>query len=204
MEPFNKFTKNFWALLLLTSTTACINSSTSKEKKSGAITNPAEMLQTTKVARVKNYNQYNMTLEKLTGISRSQFHGTFEEIKGSLPADNEISGMTPFNLISMTRLADGYCSAYVNTKIPADYFVSNPEERLTDLMMSTFLDEAPANRPDYYQALLTEINNVYNNDDGSGNRLFPSPSANSVQAYKDYSVAACVLILTSPYITLLE
>jgi hypothetical protein len=158
------------------------------------------------VLRVKNYNQYNMTLEKLTGVSRAtvgvsgdasrpNIAALFDEIKGSMPADNEIAAMTPFNLVSMTRLSDAYCTHYVNG-LPAGLFTDFSDERMINHFFEKFLDPSPENT---YQTLREELKNVFSNDDGTGARLFPTPGNT-----RTISIAACTVVLASPYITLVD
>lgn len=155
----------------------------------------------TKVVRVRNYNQYNMTLEKLTELDRSKYNVLFNSIKGSMPADNDIGGLTPFNLVAMTRLADAYCFDYINQKVDASLFSSPNEEGVIELFIERFLD--PATDADYSN-LRTELRNVLSNSDGLGGVLFPDPGTNATQTRKNLAVAACVAVLASPYITLLE
>ena len=157
--------------------------------------------------RVKNYNQYNMTLEKLTGQSRSKYYDLFEALKGSLPADNEIEGLTPFNLIAMTRLADAYCKDYVEQEsvvgksLYSDLTPNLIELDIRDTLFAKFLDAKPTDTT--FDSLRDEVENVLNNSDGQGGTLLPG-AANNFTGYKSLTVAACVTILASPYITLLE
>lgn len=206
-------TLNISVLTVLVIMTACVEkpvvddaASTSKDGNGSNVpsVDPSTLAHSPTPARVKNYNQYNMTLQKLTGLNRSKYNTIFEELKGSMPADNDIAGMTPFNLIAMTRLADAYCKDFVEEKIPPAYFNSNQEDQITDFLMDRFLDEAPDDQPDYYASLRTELTNIFRNDDGSGGKLFPNPSTNVVQLNKDYALASCVTILSGPYVTLKE
>lgn len=158
------------------------------------------------IVRVKNYNQYNQTLEKLTKVNRSVHNGIFNEIIGSLPADNDIGGLTSFNLIAMTRLADAYCKTWVdresdvgaplNTKL-------NPLKAMEvrDYLFSSFLD---VDKDEKFASLRVEVDNVLGNDDGVGGDLFPGYASNNTGSNKNLVIAACVTVLASPYITLLE
>lgn len=155
------------------------------------------------VVRVKNYNQYNQSLEKLTKLSRAKYNTLFEELKGSLPADNDIGGLTSFNLIAMTRLADAYCKDWVNREetagLSGKLLPLKPIE-VRDFLFASFLD---VDKDEKFASLKTEIDNVLANDDGVGGDLFPGYT-NTLASNKNITVAACVAILASPYITLLE
>lgn len=155
------------------------------------------------VVRVKNYNQYNQSLEKLTKLPRANYNALFEALKGSLPADNDIGGLTSFNLIAMTRLADGYCADYIERESTAGLNGKiNPlrPADVRDFLMTQFLD---VDKDEKYLSLKTEVDNVLDNNDGSGAELFPM-STNDLAGNKALAVAACVTVLASPYITLLE
>lgn len=155
------------------------------------------------VVRVKNYNQYNQTLEKLTGLSRAKYNTLFEELKGSLPADNDIGGLTSFNLIAMTRLSDAYCKDWVEREatlgLNGKLIPFKPIE-VRDFLINTFLD---VDKEEKFASLKIEVDNVLGNDDGAGGELFPG-YANNLTSNKNITVAACVAVLASPYITLLE
>jgi len=155
------------------------------------------------VVRVKNYNQYNQTLEKLTKLSRAKYNSLFEELKGSLPADNDIGGLTSFNLIAMTRLSDAYCKDWVDREETAGLSGKLYPMKMIDVrdyLINTFLD---VDKEERFASLRAEVENVLSNEDGAGGDLFPSYT-NSLAGNKSLVVGACVAILASPYITLLE
>lgn len=155
------------------------------------------------IVRVKNYNQYNQSLEKLTKLSRAKYNQLFEELKGSLPGDNDIGGLTSFNLIAMTRLADAYCKDWVDREETLGLSGKlNPLKPIDvrDFLIGSFLD---VDKDEKFASLRTEIDNVLANDDGVGGDLFPGYT-NNLNGNKNITVAACVAILASPYITLLE
>jgi hypothetical protein len=211
MKKFLYSKKNGTILFLLLTLISCVEQKPVEKSLGESTRSPAGnkgsekqiISKTSKVVRVKNYNQYNMTLQKLTGLDRTKYSALFESIKGSLPADNEIEALTPFNLIAMSRLADAYCFDYVNTKMSSSLFTQNQKEKIVDHFIEKFLDTAPDSRPDYYLSLKNELTNVMNNDDGTGRELFPNPDG-SATGIKNLSVATCVTVLVSPYITLLE
>lgn len=178
-----------------------VTSDGSLGKAGESVAGPITM--TAPVVRVKNYNQYNMTLEKLTGLSRAKYNDLFEALKGSLPADNDIGGLTSFNLIAMTRLSDAYCLDFVTKEAPLG--LSAPlstfdEDAIRDFLMNRFLD---VKDDDNFASLKSSVDSVLANDDGSGQSLFPNVP-NTLAGHKQLTVAACVAILASPYVTLLE
>jgi hypothetical protein len=198
-----------YLMVLLLSVSAC-NELTPVPKASlneggviGGGDNSPILVAPSRVLRVKNYNQYNMTLEKLTGISRGTHNELFNSLKGSMPADNEIEAMTPFNLVAMTRLADAYCRSYLYdlVKFPNTMFSTFNEEAMIDHLVESFLDNSSDQD---YSTLRVELRNIFANSDGLGGVLFPNPDSNRATANRNYSVAACTAVLASPYITLLE
>lgn len=165
-------------------------------------------LLTPAVVRVKNYNQYNQSLEKLTKLSRANYNSLFEELKGSLPADNDIGGLTSFNLIAMTRLADAYCKDWVNREEAAGGGLNGKllplkDIEVRDFILTTFLD---VDKDEKFASLRTEVDNVLDNKDGTmaQEELFPNHNPANKDSNKNIVVAACVAVLASPYITLLE
>lgn len=144
------------------------------------------------VVRVMNYNQYNMTLAKLTGINQSNFSALFNEIMGSLPAEGEIQGLTSFNLVSKTRLADAYCGMYV-AALP-DATVNN-DGTVRDHFLMKFLDYQVGDAK--YDSLVAELDAILANDDGQGGNY-------GTLTNRQLSVMACIATLASSHITLLE
>lgn len=121
-----------------------------------------------------------------------------------LPADNDIDGLTPFNLIAMTRLADAYCYDFVEreskTNLASDLtplVVSDVRE----FLFNTFLDMSE--KEEKYASLKVEVENVLKNEDGAEGEIFPN-ATNDLNGNKGLVTAACVVILASPYITMLE
>lgn len=196
---------------------------------SGGTTGGGTPIQTLTVARlrVKNFNQYNLSLEKLTGVSRRTQSTLFDTLIASLPADNEIEGMTPFNLIAMTRLADGYCKAFIEREstagAPSPSLVNklNPMSvtYTRNFLFSRFLDYPviatdpeldPVDADDLvtYAALITQVDSILDRsamvmDNGQPVVLFPNTPV-SLDGGRALAGAACVAILASPYVTLLE
>ncbi len=158
-----------------------------------------------RLVRVMNYNQYNMTLSKLTGINHSKVSVLFEQLKGSLPGDTNIEAMTSFNLVAMSRLADFYCGIYINGErddngvlvvggepiLDAKFLLS--EEIIKNHLLDKFLDydESLA----IYDSLEGVLHNILTNQD----YLLPTTSS-----LRNRSVLACVAILASSHITLLQ
>jgi hypothetical protein len=158
----------------------------------------------TSALQVKNYNQYNMTLAKLTGINQSNYNTLFDSLKGSLPADNDVNGLTPFNLVSMTRLADAYCKDFVERESTAglkgDLYPLNIND-IREFFFDRFLDVGEDDES--FASLKVEVDHILKNEDGTGSALFPGHTAD-LQGGKNLASAACTVILASPYITLLQ
>ena len=167
-----------------------------------------------RLVRVMNYNQYNMTLSKLTGINQSKVSVLFEQLKGSLPGDTNIQAMTPFNLVAITRLADFYCDLHINGEKDAKGVlvaggIPMLEEAITSIdvaiknhLLNKFLDYDATNTA--YESLSVELDNILNNSDGQGSTLVNATNLTAAQLNRNLSVLACVAILASSHITLLQ
>lgn len=155
-----------------------------------------------RLTKVMSYNQYNMTLSKLTGINSSRASTLFEEIKGSLPADTNIDAMTSFNLVSKTRLADFYCGLYINDFLTSSNFTN--ATNMKNHLLSTFLDYDVVSPNPVFDSLVTEVDNVLGNNDGQNGKLIPSLALSANDMNKNLSIMACVTILASTHITMIE
>jgi hypothetical protein len=178
-----------------------VSSSQATGGTGGGGSNPPPSMEP-RLTKVMSYNQYNMTLSKLTGINSSRASTLFEEIKGSLPADTDIDAMTSFNLVSKTRLADFYCGLYVN-----DFFTRSNFTNATSMknhLLSTFLDYDVVSPNPIFDSLVTEVDNVLANNDGQNGKLIPSMSLSANDMNKNLSIMACVTILASTHITMIE
>lgn len=168
----------------------------------GGGTNPPQMQP--RLTKVMSYNQYNMTLSKLTGINSSQANTLFEQIKGSLPSDTNIDAMTSFNLVAKTRLSDFYCGLYVNNKLTGLSFDFLSVKNVKNHLMTTFLDYDPSSPNPIFESLSAELDHVLSNNDGSGGKLIPANNLSNLQLNKNLSILACVTILASSHITMIE
>jgi hypothetical protein len=178
-----------------------VSSSQATGGTGGGGSNPPPSMEP-RLTKVMSYNQYNMTLSKLTGINSSRASTLFEEIKGSLPADTNIDAMTSFNLVSKTRLADFYCGLYVNDYLAKTSF-SNAIN-MKNHLLSTFLDYDVVSPNPVFDSLVTEVDNVFANNDGQNGKLIPSNSLSANDMNKNLSIMACVTILASTHITMIE
>ena len=177
-----------------------VSSSQATGGTGGGGSNPPTSMEP-RLTKVMSYNQYNMTLSKLTGINSSRASILFEEIKGSLPADTDIDAMTSFNLVSKTRLADFYCGVYVSDYLAKTSF-SNAIN-MKNHLLSTFLDYDVVSPNPVFDSLVTEVENVLANNDGQNGKLIPS-SLSTNDMNKNLSIMACVTILASTHITMIE
>jgi len=192
-------------LILVSCNPSTIESSVSSSQATGGTggggSNPPPSMEP-RLTKVMSYNQYNMTLSKLTGINSSRASTLFEEIKGSLPADTDIDAMTSFNLVSKTRLADFYCGLYVNDFLTRSNFTN--ATNMKNHLLSTFLDYDVESPNPVFDSLVTEVDNVLANNDGQNGKLIPSLSLSANDMNKNLSIMACVTILASTHITMIE
>ena len=204
-------------ILSISSFTACVVDEKSLEKEEGSsdgASAPIPGNSTTRVVpvvetvQVKSFNQINMTMAKLTGVSRSEpvITNVISQILNQLPADNKLSGMTPFHQISITRLAFSYCNLFIDND--ADFSAINygsvSDQDLIDRLEARFLDFAPAEDPEIYDVLRAEIAGVLANAGTDSTGPLVEPSSGSVAEVKErLTKMSCTLILSSPFITLI-
>ncbi len=154
-----------------------------------------------------------MTLSKLTGINQSKVSVLFEQLKGSLPGDTNIQAMTSFNLVAITRLADFYCGLYINGEkdskgvlvpggIPKlEDAITSDDVAIKSHLLNKFLDYDALDP--IYKSLSDELENILKNSDGQGSTLV-NANLSAPQLNRNLSVLACVAILASSHITLLQ
>lgn len=194
-------------LILIACNPASQNSSSSSSVSPGGTSGGTGSTTTAmepRLTKVMTYNQYNMTLSKLTGINSSQATTLFEQIKGSLPADTNIEAMTSFNLVAKTRLSDFYCGIFINDTLVKSNFDFLSASNIKNHLMTTFLDYDSRNPNPIFDSLATELDNVLSNNDGQGGKLIPATNLTTLQLNKNLSIMACVTILASSHITMIE
>ena len=71
-------------------------------------------------------------------------------------------------------------------------------------LLSTFLDYDVVSPNPVFDSLVTEVDNVLANNDGQNGKLIPSLSLSANDMNKNLSIMACVTILASTHITMIE
>lgn len=157
---------------------------------------------------IKNFNQINMSYSKLTGISRSRASvvDVMGQILNQLPANNDLNSFTPFHQISITRLAFTYCEMFIeedNDFSSLDYSnVSSLD--LAESMIERFLDEEPADEPQKYDVLRSELISILNNEDtDSAGKLVDESGVSRSELKVRLSKMACSMVLSSSFVTLI-
>jgi hypothetical protein len=158
--------------------------------------------------QVKSFNQINMTMSKLTGVSRAEenIRNVVSQVLNQLPADNKLSGMTPFHQISITRLAFSYCNLFVNSdsEFSSLNYGNISDDAIKDRLINRFLDIAPANDPDRYEILSEEILSLLaNTGTDSTGPLVDAGSGSNAEVKERLTKMSCTLILSSPFIILI-
>jgi len=158
--------------------------------------------------QVKSFNQINMTMSKMTGVSRAEddIRDVVTQVLNQLPSDNQLEGMTPFHQISITRLAFSYCSLFVDTdsEFSNINYGSISDTDIKDRLITRFLDIAPSNDPERYDVLSDEIIGVLENTgtDSTGPLVDASLGSRAVIRER-LTKMSCTLILSSPFVILI-
>jgi hypothetical protein len=98
---------------------------------------------------VKNFDQLNMTMSKLTGVPTSDkaIMAVFKETEIQMPADNNIKNFMPSTQVAITKLATEYCSKLVDTDALRKMiwtsidFTKTPDQTLTVANKNKLIDE---------------------------------------------------------------
>jgi len=163
---------------------------------------------------LKTFNQYNMTLSKVTGIDASTpaISTEYGLIKNSLPSDHLASTYTPFHQISQTRLSFAYCSYFIDNNSAynsgLDYATISPENA-TKKILEKFIGPRPEKGFEIYDKFNEVILKIMNNDAGvdannqSIGKLIPSTTASAADLKKNLTKLACTAILSSSEFTTL-
>ena len=93
---------------------------------------------------IRNYDQINFTLAKLTGISRETLavSAAFAELKNKLPMNNDIKSLTAAQLSAVTKLSAQYCDEMAGnatartTVLPSLNFSQPPSQAFADAQVT--------------------------------------------------------------------
>ncbi|MBT7609395.1 MAG: hypothetical protein HN576_06550 [Bacteriovoracaceae bacterium] len=161
-------------LLFLSSVVSCLSGG--GEKKSAEINIIASNLTIPEGVvdsgiAAKTFNQFNMTLSKLTGIDvgESNVNAEYLLIRNSLPAGHKPSSFTPFHQVAVTRLAFAYCDVFIDDDSQfssLDYGTLSPAEITVQLLDRLIGIRTPSNAA-YYDGISSQINEVMNNNAGN-------------------------------------
>ncbi len=119
---------------------------------------------------IKTFNQFNMSLSKLTGIdvSNPSVNGEYLAIRNSLPAGHDPSKFTPFHQVSVTRLAFAYCDSFIDNNSQfknLDYDSQNASD-ITNLLVVKFVGNRTGQNANYFDGISNGLLKVMNNDGG--------------------------------------
>lgn len=128
-----------------------------------------------KKAVMRNFRQYSQTLASVTGIGLHEeaIQDTYEKVQYSLPSGNTVETFSPFNQISMVRLAFTFCDElYKRNSELENKTADEIIQHLTNLYPRTLDDDAKQRIDIELRALMNfkETNNA-NNDKKTGARL---------------------------------
>lgn len=209
-------------LIIMTLLLSCIGQTKKIEKIQGKIPNDKfhgggvverEGLSTD--ISIKNFNQYNMSLSKLTGISRAEVVDEFARLKNSLPSSTKATSYNSFTQLAYTRLSSTYCSIYVDQteELSSENLLQMTNLEVVQYFLDNFLDKAPSDNPDIYKGIISEGTALLNNRHSSGETFIvtsvynPATGQDEVQEHEVMRVRLtkmlCSAILSSTFVVLL-
>jgi hypothetical protein len=159
---------------------------------------------------LKTFNQYNMTLSKLTDVDAADpvIATEYNLIKNSLPGDHSASGYTPFHQISQTRLAFAYCNSFIsnNSDFKSLDYANISTSSIATKLLDKFIGVKPAKNVEFYEKFNEVILSIMNNKatDDAGTLIGKLvPSATGVPLKIALTKLSCAAILSSAEFTTL-
>ena len=186
-------------LLVTLLTTSCFQS---EKKKTGA---ESDLISSAVVVgsiepgmAVKNFNQYNMTLSKITGISVADpdIIAEYETIVNSLPANHKPSGYSSFHQLSAIRLSYAYCDKFIDANA---YMADGTNDAVTNKLMGKFLGSNFDLSNESILSIRQNILGIMNNQITDGGSEQIAPGSNQMGRTK----MSCTALLASAHFTLL-
>jgi hypothetical protein len=155
---------------------------------------------------LKTFNQYNMTLAKITEIDPSiaVIQTEYNLIKNSLPAQHDISTFTPFHQITLTRLAFAYCGYFIdnNTNFKSLNYSTLTSDMGTTKLLDQFVGVRTTDNAAKYDGYKTVLLNILNNNAGTVGKFVPAATSVAVEK-KNLTKLACTALLSSVEFTML-
>jgi hypothetical protein len=185
------------------------DASTGKSKYPGSGIDPLLNIDTG--VALKTFNQYNMTLSKVTGIDAAipAISTEYELVKNSLPGDHLATSFTPFHQISETRLSFAYCNNFIDNNLDfkaLNYVTITPESVATKLL-EKFIGVRPAKEFEIYDKFYETVLKIMNNDAGVDDNNIAIgkliPTSTGAIAKTNLTKLACTAILSSSEFTTL-
>lgn len=160
---------------------------------------------------MKTFNQYNMSLAKITGIDPTtpSILSEYQLIKNSLPGEHSASTFTPFNQVAMIRLSTAYCDVFImnDAEFKVVNYATVTAQAMTTKLLVRFLGEKNASNGALYDKYNAEILKIMNNDAGLDDagvaigKLIPVTTGAALN--QNLSKLACGAILSSAEFTTL-
>jgi hypothetical protein len=170
----NTKTMNTFILLLFVTTAVSCVSGGGEKKDDGRdvitanITIPEGVVDSGVAA--KTFNQFNMSLSKLTGVDvgESSVNAEYLLIRNSLPAGHDPSSYTPFHQVAVTRLAFAYCNVFIDddATFSALNYGALTGAQITTQLLNKFIGARTPTNAVYYDGISSELNEVMNNNAG--------------------------------------
>jgi hypothetical protein len=118
----------------------------------------------------KTFNQYNMTLSKLTGVDLGEatVNAEYLAIRNSLPAGHAASSFTPFHQVAVTRLAFAYCDVFIDndSEFSSLDYANFSGQQISTLLLNRFVGTKNPTNAVYYDGINSELIGVMSNDAG--------------------------------------
>lgn len=206
-----KTLRNLSLIFIVTSLVSCVGGKGGDKKEAGPRpnSNPNALVIPVGVVdsgvATKTFNQYNITLSKLTGIETSDpaVNSEYLAIRNSLPAGHETSSFTPFHQVAVTRLSFAYCDAFIDNDTQFDGldYANLTGSQISTLLVNKFVGDRTSENAVMYDAIQSEISAIMNNDaglDDMGNAIGDLvPNGTGAGQKRNLTKLGCTALLAS-------
>lgn len=153
----------------------------------------------------KTFNQFNMTLSKVTNIDSStpSINSEYLAIRNSLPAGHKTSSYTPFHQVAITRLSFAYCDEFIDNDSEFDNlnYSGLSSAQISTLLVNRFVGARSNANAVKYDAINSEVTAIINNDGGLDDQNNPIgalvPNGSGAAQKRVLTKLGCTALLAS-------
>jgi len=198
-------------IFIVTSLVSCVGGKGGDKKEAGprpnsnpnALVIPAGIVDSG--VATKTFNQYNMTLSKLTGIEPSDpaVNSEYLAIRNSLPSGHKTSSFTPFHQVAVTRLSFAYCNAFIDSDSQFDNldYANLTASQLSTHLLNKFVGARTSDNAVMYDSIDSEITAILSNDGGLDEMSNPIgdlvPNGTGAAQKRNLTKLGCTALLAS-------